>query len=159
MSSTHFYQSTDLINSPYSSPSNTESCSRNLCNCGFGHSIYPRQLAMTGIRRCFFFQLRQFFSTRVISLLGISVLPSFVYSFIHNQLLYTPLLHLGLLFIFVIFFTKTVGLLGRGINPSQGRCLHTEQHKHRLNAHTHKFVDWDSNSRSQCLSERKQFMS
>jgi hypothetical protein len=33
-------------------------------------------------------------------------------------------------------FTQTVGLLGRVISPSQGRYLHTGQHKHRLNAHT-----------------------
>jgi hypothetical protein len=43
-----------------------------------------------------------------------------------------PWLHLN----FVIFFTQTVGLLGWGISPSQGRYLHTEQHKHRINGHT-----------------------
>jgi hypothetical protein len=32
--------------------------------------------------------------------------------------------------------TQSVELLGRGISPSQGRYLHTEQHKHRINAHT-----------------------
>jgi hypothetical protein len=32
-------------------------------------------------------------------------------------------------------YTQSVGLLGRGISPSQGRYLHTEQHKHRINAH------------------------
>jgi hypothetical protein len=31
----------------------------------------------------------------------------------------------------------TVGLLGRGISPSQGRYLHTEQHKHRSKADMH----------------------
>jgi hypothetical protein len=31
--------------------------------------------------------------------------------------------------------TQPVGHLGRGISPSQGRYLHTEQHKHRINAH------------------------
>jgi hypothetical protein len=59
----------------------------------------------------------------------------FVHSFIH-QWLYSPLLGPGLFFIFVIFFTQTVGLLGRVINPSQGRYLHTGQHKHKINAHT-----------------------
>jgi hypothetical protein len=34
----------------------------------------------------------------------------------------------GLVFSFVIFFTQTVGLLGRVISPSQGRYLHIEQH-------------------------------
>jgi hypothetical protein len=37
---------------------------------------------------------------------------------------------------------------------SQGRYLHTEQHKHRINAHRHPCVKWDSNPRSQCLSGR-----
>jgi hypothetical protein len=30
---------------------------------------------------------------------------------------------------------QSVGLLGRGISPSHGRYLHTEQHKHGINAH------------------------
>jgi hypothetical protein len=61
-------------------------------------------------------------------------LPSIDSYFIH-QWLYSPLLGPGL-FSFVIFFTQTVGLLGRVISPSQGRYLHTGQHKHRVNAHT-----------------------
>jgi hypothetical protein len=40
-----------------------------------------------------------------------------------------PLLH------FLDLLTQTVGLLGRGISPSQGLCLYTGQHKHRINAH------------------------
>jgi hypothetical protein len=42
------------------------------------------------------------------------------------------------LFSFLIIRVYTVGsvrLLGRKIRPSQGLCLHTEQHKHRINAH------------------------
>jgi hypothetical protein len=42
---------------------------------------------------------------------------------------------LGRIFSFLIH-TQSVGLLGRGIRTSQGRYLHTEQHKHRLNAYT-----------------------
>jgi hypothetical protein len=34
-----------------------------------------------------------------------------------------------------IFFLQTVGLFGRVISPSQGRYLHTGQHKHKINAH------------------------
>jgi hypothetical protein len=56
-------------------------------------------------------------------------------SFIH-QWLYSPLLGPGIFFSFLIFFTHTVGLLGRGISPSKGRYLHTGQHKHTINAHT-----------------------
>jgi hypothetical protein len=57
-----------------------------------------------------------------------------IISFIH-QWLYSPLLGPGLFFSSVTFFTQTVGLLGRVINPSQGLYLHTEQHKYRINAH------------------------
>jgi hypothetical protein len=32
-------------------------------------------------------------------------------------------------------YRQPVGLLGRGISPSQGLYLHTKQHKHRINAH------------------------
>jgi hypothetical protein len=45
--------------------------------------------------------------------------------------LYSPLLGLQ----FLYSYTQSVGLLGRGISPSQGRYIHTEQHKHRINAH------------------------
>jgi hypothetical protein len=34
-----------------------------------------------------------------------------------------------------LIHTQTVGPLGWGISPSQGRYLHIEQHKHRMNAH------------------------
>jgi hypothetical protein len=34
------------------------------------------------------------------------------------------------------FLDWSVGPFGRGISPSKGRYLHTEQHKHRINAHT-----------------------
>jgi hypothetical protein len=40
--------------------------------------------------------------------------------------------------VFSVFwsYTQSVGLLWRGISPYQGLYLHTEQHKHRINAHT-----------------------
>jgi hypothetical protein len=58
------------------------------------------------------------------------------FHFIHQRL-YSLLLGPDLFFSFVIFFfTQTVGLLGRGIRLSQGRYLHTGQHKHGINAHT-----------------------
>jgi hypothetical protein len=63
-----------------------------------------------------------------------------------------------LLYLVLDFFTQSIGLLGRGISPLQGRYLHTGQHKHRINAHRYPCLEWDSNSRSQCLSERRQFM-
>jgi hypothetical protein len=56
-------------------------------------------------------------------------------------------------------YTQLVGLLGRGIGQSQGRYLHTEQHKHRINAHKHQCFEWDWNPRCQISSERRQFMS
>jgi hypothetical protein len=40
---------------------------------------------------------------------------------------------------FLVFwsYTQSVGLLGRGISPSQGRYLHTRQHEHWISAHRH----------------------
>jgi hypothetical protein len=52
------------------------------------------------------------------------------------QWFYSPLLGPGLFFSFVIFFTQSVGLLGRVFSPSQGRYLYTGQHKHTINAYT-----------------------
>jgi hypothetical protein len=46
-------------------------------------------------------------------------------------------------------YTQSVELLGRGISPSQGRYLHTEQHKHRINEHGYPCLEWDSNPRPQ----------
>jgi hypothetical protein len=69
------------------------------------------------------------------------------YSFI-QQWVYSPLLVPGLFFSFVIIFTKSVGLLGRVISPSQGRYLHTGQHKHRIHAYRHLCLQWESYPRS-----------
>jgi hypothetical protein len=55
-------------------------------------------------------------------------------------------------------FTQSVGLLGRGISPSQGRYLHTGQHKYRTNAHIHPYLEWNSNPRSQRSNGRRGFM-
>jgi hypothetical protein len=41
---------------------------------------------------------------------------------------------------------QSVGLLERGISPSQGRYLH----EHKINAHRHAYLEWDMNPRSQC---------
>jgi hypothetical protein len=58
-------------------------------------------------------------------------------SFVHSFIIGSTALCWALAYSsFVIFFTQTVGLLGRAISPSQGRYLHTGQHKHRINAHT-----------------------
>jgi hypothetical protein len=54
----------------------------------------------------------------------------------HHHQIYGLLLGPGLCFNFVIFITQTVGVLGRGMSPSQGRYLHIGQHKHRINACT-----------------------
>jgi hypothetical protein len=48
--------------------------------------------------------------------------------------LYSRLLGLGS-FSVSWSYTQSVGPLGRGISPPQGLYLHTEQHKHRINAH------------------------
>jgi hypothetical protein len=55
-------------------------------------------------------------------------------------------------------YTQSVGLLGRGINLLQGIYIHTEQHKHKINAHTER-LQWNSNPRYQLSRDRRQFMS
>jgi hypothetical protein len=69
----------------------------------------------------------------------------------------TVLVDLGRFFSLLIY-TQSVGLLGRGISPSQGLCLHTEQHKHRINTHRYPCLEWDSNPRYQCSSGRRRCM-
>jgi hypothetical protein len=62
----------------------------------------------------------------------------------------------GRFFNFLIL-TQLVGILGRGISPSQRRYLHTEQRKHRINAHKHLCLEWDSNPRPQCSSGPRRY--
>jgi hypothetical protein len=50
-------------------------------------------------------------------------------------------------------FGQLVGLLGRGIIPTQG-IYNTIQ----KNADTHPCLEWDSNPRSQCSSGRRQYV-
>jgi hypothetical protein len=70
---------------------------------------------------------------------------------------YSPFLHFGRLFSFLILYTG-----GRtpwaGYSPSEGRYLHTQQHKHRKNAPKHPWLKWYLNPRSYCLSLRREFM-
>jgi hypothetical protein len=70
----------------------------------------------------------------------------------------SPFVALWSLFSSLIFLTQSVGHLGRAISPSQGRCLHTGQQKHGINANRHPCLEWNSNPRSQCLSGRRQLM-
>jgi hypothetical protein len=60
--------------------------------------------------------------------------PLFVCSCINGST--ALLLGLGRLFLISRSCTQLVGLLGRGISPLQGLCLHTGQHKHRENTQT-----------------------
>jgi hypothetical protein len=69
--------------------------------------------------------------------------------------LYSPLFGLGR-FSSILIYTQSVGLLGRGISPSQSRYIQIGQHKHRINLHRNPCLEWDSNPRSQHLSERRQ---
>jgi hypothetical protein len=55
-------------------------------------------------------------------------------------------------------FTQSVGHLGQGISPWQGRYLHTGQYKQSINAHRHPCLKSDSNPSSQCSSGRRRFM-
>jgi hypothetical protein len=61
----------------------------------------------------------------------------YIHTYIHtHQWLYSPFVGPWPLLQFRNLFTQTVGLFGRVISPSQGLCLYTGQHKHRINALT-----------------------
>jgi hypothetical protein len=78
----------------------------------------------------------------------LSVLPS-----LHPSIYASTALCWALAAFSVSWSFYTVGrTLGLGISPSQGRYLHTGQHKHRIKALRHPCHKWDSNPRSQCLS-------
>jgi hypothetical protein len=70
----------------------------------------------------------------------------------------TVLVDLGRFSGFLIYI-QSVELLGREISPSQGDYLRTEQHKHRINAHRHPCLEWDSSPRSQCSGGWRWLMS
>jgi hypothetical protein len=42
-----------------------------------------------------------------------------------------------------LIYTQSGGLHGRDISPWQGRYVHREQHKHRINIHRHPCLEWD----------------
>jgi hypothetical protein len=78
-----------------------------------------------------------FLSSLLCSKLLLPVQPSYS-SVFHYRIylwLYSLWLGLGRLFSFLIY-TKLVGLLGRGISPSQGRYLRTRQHKQNKRTQT-----------------------
>jgi hypothetical protein len=54
-----------------------------------------------------------------------------------------------------LIYTRSVGLLGRGISPVQGRYLYTGQHKHRK-AYRLPYREWDLKSQAQGSSKRRQ---
>jgi hypothetical protein len=112
-----------------------------------------RSATVTGITRHILYDIFHFFFNKK------SHYGQLVYSFTIHQKFYSPLLGFGLFFSFVIFFTQAVELLGRMVSLSQGRYLHTGQHTQRIKAHKHSCLEWDSKPRSQCSSERRQFMS
>jgi hypothetical protein len=77
---------------------------------------------------------------------------------IHPSMILQPFVGPWLPFQFLDLFTLSIGLFERGNSPSQGSYLHTGQHKHRINAHSHPCLKCDSNPRSRCPSGRRQFM-
>jgi hypothetical protein len=76
----------------------------------------------------------------------------------HLSMALQPFVGLSPLFSFLIY-TQSAGLLGRRISQSKNLYLYTEQHRHRISAHRHPCLEWDSNPRPQCSSGRRQFMS
>jgi hypothetical protein len=60
---------------------------------------------------------------------------------------------------FLFLNLRTVGKTPwTGISPSQGRYLHTELLKHRIIAHIHPCLEWNSNPRAQSSRGERRFM-
>jgi hypothetical protein len=55
-------------------------------------------------------------------------------------------------------FGQSVGLLGRGIGPTQGFYLHKTTKHTQKNADIRPCLEWVSNPRSQCLSGQRQYV-
>jgi hypothetical protein len=111
--------------------------------------------------RCFH-KCRFDFTIEKLELNGICTQSLGVLSITHNReslSIYgsTAFVDFARFFSFLIH-TELVGLLWRWISPSQGRYLHTEQHKQRINAYRQSYLEWDWNPRSQFSSGRKRFM-
>jgi hypothetical protein len=69
--------------------------------------------------------------------------------------LYSPLLDHGVFFGFLILLVYTAGRTSwTRDQPSRGRYLHTEQHKHRINAYRYSCLEWNSKPRFQRSRER-----
>jgi hypothetical protein len=61
-------------------------------------------------------------------------------------------------FQFLVLLYSRWDALDGGWARREGRYLHTDQHKHRMNIDRHSCLKWDSNPRSQCSSGWRQFM-
>jgi hypothetical protein len=68
-------------------------------------------------------------------LMTISTMEVPMYFSIYLSMALQPLVDLDSFFSFLIYI-QSVGLLGRGISPSQGRYLHTEQYKQNKRTQT-----------------------
>jgi hypothetical protein len=78
-----------------------------------------------------------------------------IHSFINGS---TALCWAQVVFSFVVLYT-VCRTPWTGDQPvARSLPTHRIPHKHRINAHRHPFLEWDSNPLSHCSSERRQFM-
>jgi hypothetical protein len=75
-----------------------------------------------------------------------------------QQWLYSPLLGPGRFFQFSNPIHSRYDSLDGGSARPKAATYTQDSTKHRINAHRHPCLEWDSNPRSQCSSERRQFM-
>jgi hypothetical protein len=77
-------------------------------------------------------------------------------SFIHSSVALQPFVGPWPLLQFLNLFSQSVGLLGRGISPPQGRYRTTQTQNKRT--YRHPCLELDSKPRTQLSSDRKQFV-
>jgi hypothetical protein len=90
--------------------SHPETCS---CRAQHNRRAYTRRWSSWGFKANIPYKCLMFFVSMVLQPFG----PWPLFRFLHRR--------------------QSIGLLGRVISRSQGRYLHTEQHKKRINAHRH----------------------
>jgi hypothetical protein len=112
----------------------------------YSRIICGRVLIQTKIAKCTLKQNGAFSD-------NVEPVPIISFFFFYNC---TALAGLGHFFSSLIY-TQSVGRLGRVLSRSQGRYLQTGQHKHRINAHRHPYLERDSKPSSQRSRERRQF--
>jgi hypothetical protein len=137
-------------------------CSHEICNRARGFVSINSRLELSYIYLVFFLEWEKkrenSFCPQAFVVITIRVFIRYVTALHIDWLVYSCCSHLEhrasvKRFVSLQFLRQSVGLLGWVMSPSHGRYITQTQNKHRDPC-----LEWDSNTRSQLSSERKQFL-